>query len=128
MTTENLLPCPFCETQPIWINETLSDGHYYIKCPHCQFTMKQDRRDKVIGFWNTRPQSSHKHVVSGKQPTTQEIEALAQVALEDAIPGNIAMWADDSEEREYYKIVWKRGFTAALSTVAGVCSGEDKTT
>src|SRR5690606_23363865 len=31
-----------------------------------------------------------------------------------------AMWADDSEEREYYKIVWKRGFTAALSTVAGL--------
>jgi Lar family restriction alleviation protein len=65
MTTENLLPCPFCGTQPEWINEALSDSHYYIKCPHCQFVMKQDRRDKVIGFWNNRPQSSHKHVVGG---------------------------------------------------------------
>src|SRR5690606_9665851 len=73
-----------------------------------------------IRFLETKLKQLDKPVVSGKQPTTQEIEALAQVALEDAIPGNIAMWADDSEEREYYKIVWKRGFTAALSTVAGL--------
>lgn len=51
---DHLLPCPFCNTQPEWINQALADSHYYIRCPHCQFTMRQDRRDKVIGFWNRR--------------------------------------------------------------------------
>lgn len=49
-----LLPCPFCGSEPMWINETLADSHYYIKCPTCQIIMKADRRDKAIGLWNTR--------------------------------------------------------------------------
>lgn len=58
MTAVDLLPCPFCGAQPEWVNEALADSHYYIRCPHCQFIMKQDRRDKVIGFWNNRAQTS----------------------------------------------------------------------
>lgn len=54
ITTTNLLPCPFCGTDPEWINEALADDHFYLRCPHCQYVMKQDRRDKVIGFWNRR--------------------------------------------------------------------------
>lgn len=50
----NLLPCPFCGSQPEWINEALEDSHFYIKCPECKFVMKRDRRDKVIGYWNNR--------------------------------------------------------------------------
>jgi hypothetical protein len=49
-----LLPCPFCGTEPEWINEAVPDGHYYIRCPHCHIVMKEDRRDKVVGMWNTR--------------------------------------------------------------------------
>jgi Lar family restriction alleviation protein len=54
MKTDRLLDCPFCGSRPIWINETIPDGHYYIKCPHCHIIMKEDRRDKVIGMWNRR--------------------------------------------------------------------------
>jgi hypothetical protein len=50
----NLLPCPFCHSQPEWINEALADSHFYIRCPHCHIVMKEDRKDKVIGMWNTR--------------------------------------------------------------------------
>ena len=56
MNTETLLPCPFCGTQPEWINEALADSHYYIRCPFCHIAMKEDRRDKVIGMWNNRSQ------------------------------------------------------------------------
>jgi hypothetical protein len=49
-----LSPCPFCGTEPEWINETLPDGHYYIRCPHCHIVMKEDRRDKAKGMWNRR--------------------------------------------------------------------------
>lgn len=51
---DNLLPCPFCSSQPEWINEAKADSHWYIRCPHCRIVMKADRRDKVIGMWNTR--------------------------------------------------------------------------
>jgi len=53
---EGLLPCPFCNSQPEWINETIGDGHYYIRCSngHCHVTIKEDRRDKAIGWWNNR--------------------------------------------------------------------------
>lgn len=54
----NLLPCPFCGSQPEWINEVLADSHFYIKCQNCHIIMKEDRRDKVIGMWNNRKQSS----------------------------------------------------------------------
>lgn len=54
MKTDNLLPCPFCGTQPEWINEAIADDHFYIRCPNCHIVMKEDRRDKVIGMWNTR--------------------------------------------------------------------------
>jgi Zn-finger protein len=50
----SLLPCPFCESQPEWINKATSDGHFYIRCPHCHIVMKEDRRDKVKGMWNRR--------------------------------------------------------------------------
>lgn len=53
-----LQPCPFCGFDPEWIKEALSDGHYYIRCPHCRFVMREDRRDKVIGMWNRREASS----------------------------------------------------------------------
>jgi hypothetical protein len=49
-----LLPCPFCNDIPSWINEANGDSHYYIKCFTCGIVMKADRRDKVIGIWNTR--------------------------------------------------------------------------
>ena len=112
MTTENLLPCPFCETQPIWINETLSDGHYYIKCPHCQFTMKQDRRDKVIGFWNTRPQSSHKHVVSGKRLPVEFVQAITG-------------WKKEEVQEEYQLWHEDAGASGAVDKTVRVCECAD---
>ena len=48
------LPCPFCGETPHWANEAMSDSHYYIRCITCQVIIKADRRDKVIGLWNTR--------------------------------------------------------------------------
>lgn len=51
---DNRLPCPFCGNQPSWYGEALEDDHFYIKCDTCQFVIKADRRDKVIGIWNNR--------------------------------------------------------------------------
>lgn len=46
----NLLPCPFCGTQPVWAGL----AKHLIKCPECDFVMAQDQKDKVIGRWNQR--------------------------------------------------------------------------
>ena len=49
-----LLPCPFCGTEPIWFGEIIKNSQYSLKCPECQIIMTDDRRDKVVGRWNTR--------------------------------------------------------------------------
>ncbi len=51
-----LLPCAFCGEPAEWINKVLFDGHYYIRCSNgeCHVTIKADRQDKAIGFWNRR--------------------------------------------------------------------------
>lgn len=72
---DHLLPCPFCNTQPEWVNQALADSHFYIKCPHCQFTMKQDRKDKVIGFWNRR-EAAELYARSAAEQSLKEIEEL----------------------------------------------------
>lgn len=48
------LPCPFCGSPAEWTKMALADGHWYLRCYQCQYEIKADRRDKVIGFWNTR--------------------------------------------------------------------------
>lgn len=50
----NLLPCPFCDTEPIWIHQAHPSGLPGIKCPHCNIVMKEDRIDKTVGMWNKR--------------------------------------------------------------------------
>lgn len=50
-----LLPCPFCNENPMWVNEAIPDSHFHIRCIPCGFTIKADRRNKAVGMWNTRP-------------------------------------------------------------------------
>lgn len=53
-TSESILPCPFCGGRPIWTHLAVADDHFHLKCAECNFEMKQDRQDKVIGYWNRR--------------------------------------------------------------------------
>jgi len=56
-----LLPCPFCGGSPreeVWFMTKAESDHWEIKCAGCGCRMRHDRADKVIGFWNTRFQSS----------------------------------------------------------------------
>jgi Lar family restriction alleviation protein len=75
--TAELIPCPFCGSDPEWINEALADSHFYIRCSHCRFVMKEDRRDKVIGMWNTRTDHGFrtiaKEVIQRKNPLEMNI-------------------------------------------------------
>lgn len=60
--THNILPCPFCGGEigeDVFIGH-IPPAHYQIKCSWCNITMKHDRRDKVISFWNTRDKNAHK--------------------------------------------------------------------
>jgi len=54
MSATELLSCPFCGTKPEWVHKVHPSGVPGIKCPHCQFILKSDRRDKVIALWNHR--------------------------------------------------------------------------
>lgn len=76
MPQENLLPCPFCGEQPEWINQIIHDSHFYIRCPNgeCHITIKADRRDKAIGFWNRR---SELHQL--KKKVEQQAAVLANI-------------------------------------------------
>lgn len=107
MTTENLLPCPFCGTQPEWINEAIPDAHYYIRCPNCHITMKEDRRDKVIGFWNNRPQNSHIHSVMQTLPFSfvEWYSGMQKEKIESAYKrwmkeGNVSVASEGEEKGE----------------------------
>lgn len=60
--------------------------------------------------------SNNKHAVSVMLDQL-DISALANNALADAIPSNTNLWVHNSRDREYYKIVWSRGFKAAIQMV-----------
>lgn len=53
-----LLPCPFCGEQKIFLNDPHPDGYRYgsINCPACLVVMpgEVNSRDELIGCWNTR--------------------------------------------------------------------------
>lgn len=80
-STKGLLPCPFCGSEPIWVNEAIADSHYYIKCPNCKFVIVQDRRDKVIGFWNSRTVNKRISELEAKDQTLSSwnVEALKKI-------------------------------------------------
>lgn len=68
---EGLLACPFCGEAAEWINKSLGDNHWYIRCSngHCRVTIKADRKDKAEGLWNQR-------VSDSVQPEEQEMVQL----------------------------------------------------
>jgi len=53
--------CPFCDS-----DSDLQTGYihpnYVISCYRCGVKMSHDRKDKVIGFWNNRPNFSTKYI------------------------------------------------------------------
>lgn len=52
----NIYPCPFCggeEGDQVFLGH-VEPAHWQIVCCYCNIKMKHDRRDKVIGIWNTR--------------------------------------------------------------------------
>ena len=53
-STNDLLPCPFCNTAPEWIGIVHPDARFRLKCFNCRFLLIDDRRDKVVSLWNSR--------------------------------------------------------------------------
>lgn len=82
---DNLLPCPFCGSQPEWINEALADSHYYIRCPHCHIVMKEDRRDKAIGIWNYRQPPLAPPVAGENKPENPDKKHFDKMLLKELV-------------------------------------------
>lgn len=54
MKAKDLKPCPFCGGQPIFVNNVRVGHPYGLKCVPCDYTLHDDRRDKVESNWNNR--------------------------------------------------------------------------
>lgn len=82
-TTEHgftLLPCPFCGVAPMWVNEAKGDNHYWIHCPSCNYTLSEDRRDKVAGIWNSRPENER--LWKENEETIKQFAEVSKMTLE----------------------------------------------
>lgn len=53
-STNDLLPCPFCNTAPEWIGILHPDARFRLRCFNCRYFLIDDRRDKVVSLWNSR--------------------------------------------------------------------------
>lgn len=53
-STDDLLPCPFCDGRPEWVGIRHPDSRFRLKCFNCRFYLIDDRRDKVVSLWNSR--------------------------------------------------------------------------